>query len=449
MILPLVSPSPSAHGTAAIRCSGRSIPGTDFEALLAQAGRIGSDIAALLGASVATGLPSPLPPTAGIAPTSAGGAGAGAGPLPHATSAAAGSGFPAAGVAQAGAVAAAIAAAAESSANVASGNIASGNVASDKVAWESIASGNVAWDKVASDQAGVAPAEATGAARSAEAAIPAVEHAAEGSGTFPGAGLPPGLAARLADGRLSPDSLPGRHADGRPGLGIDGRAGHPAAMPATPATPATGAEPGPATGAVPAVPAETGGRPASAVPSDQLAGVPGAAHRDAAPVPDTGRATLDGLRPEPGGSAAVGYQGPVTPHIAAASEAPETAAALPARIAELARRRSGTTEQVVIRLDPPELGSVRISLTARGDQVHVVVRADTPEARAALDAQRNNVEQLLRGEGFDLSSFDVGHQRREHEQHPSRRAGQQTRFAADLLDVPDTAAPATDGALRL
>jgi hypothetical protein len=130
----------------------------------------------------------------------------------------------------------------------------------------------------------------------------------------------------------------------------------------------------------------------------------------------------------------------------AGDHGPVPAPALPARVAELARRRSGTTEQIVVRLDPPELGTVRISLTVRGDQVHVTVRAETPEARAALDAQRDLVEDLLRGEGFDLNSFDVSHQRREQDHARSRRPAPQAPFGTEIPEAP---APAADGALRL
>ena len=117
----------------------------------------------------------------------------------------------------------------------------------------------------------------------------------------------------------------------------------------------------------------------------------------------------------------------------------------------LARRRTGTVEQIVIRLDPPELGTVRIALTARGDQVHVAVRAATPEARAALEAQRDKIEDLLKGEGFHLDSFDVGHRPQGEARHTGdhrRRAGR----PAFTFDPPEpTPAPgsATDGALRL
>lgn len=123
---------------------------------------------------------------------------------------------------------------------------------------------------------------------------------------------------------------------------------------------------------------------------------------------------------------------------------------IPVRIAELTRRRTGVAEQIVVRLDPPELGTVRITVTARGDNVHVTLRADSPEARAALAAQRDSIETLLSGEGFDLSSFDVGYQRQGGGQSDTPRRGNGTLFSA-AFEPAERPAPtaAADGALRL
>jgi hypothetical protein len=173
---------------------------------------------------------------------------------------------------------------------------------------------------------------------------------------------------------------------------------------------------------------------------------PGAHPPTPVPIAQTGDGSADasGVASSSMHAGLPAANGPGTPQAPSAEAV--AAPAVPARIAELARRPSGTTEQIVVRLDPPELGTVRITLTARGDQVHVTVRAETPEARAALDAQRDQVEDLLRGEGFDLSSFDVGHQRREQEHARPRPAAAQAPFGADIPEAP---APAADGALRL
>ena len=135
----------------------------------------------------------------------------------------------------------------------------------------------------------------------------------------------------------------------------------------------------------------------------------------------------------------------------ALSSDPAPLPAVPVRIAELTRRRTGVAEQIVVRLDPPELGTVRITVTARGDNVHVTLRADNPEARAALAAQRDSIETLLSGEGFDLSSFDVGYQRQGGGRPDTRHRANGARFSA-AFDPAEPAAPTTaaaDGALRL
>lgn len=73
------------------------------------------------------------------------------------------------------------------------------------------------------------------------------------------------------------------------------------------------------------------------------------------------------------------------------------------------RHEGGGRTSLVVRLDPPELGAVLVRLTVQDGRVDVTLRTPDLAARADLQAQSYDVEQVLREQGFDLSSFDVAH----------------------------------------
>lgn len=99
----------------------------------------------------------------------------------------------------------------------------------------------------------------------------------------------------------------------------------------------------------------------------------------------------------PTGTAAVGETG-ATRHVRPA-------------IVEAARhlRSEGGRTSLVVRLDPPELGAVLVRLTVKDGQVDVQLRTPDLAARSDLQAQSFDVQQVLREQGLDLSSFDVAH----------------------------------------
>jgi chemotaxis protein MotD len=73
------------------------------------------------------------------------------------------------------------------------------------------------------------------------------------------------------------------------------------------------------------------------------------------------------------------------------------------------RHEGGGRASLVVRLDPPELGAVLVRLTVQDGRVDVTLRTPDLAARADLQAQSYDVQQVLRDQGFDLSSFDVAH----------------------------------------
>jgi chemotaxis protein MotD len=71
------------------------------------------------------------------------------------------------------------------------------------------------------------------------------------------------------------------------------------------------------------------------------------------------------------------------------------------------RHEGGGRTSLVVRLDPPELGAVLVRLTVQDGRVDVQLRTPDLAARADLQAQSYDVQQVLREQGFDLSSFEV------------------------------------------
>jgi flagellar hook-length control protein FliK len=113
----------------------------------------------------------------------------------------------------------------------------------------------------------------------------------------------------------------------------------------------------------------------------------------------------------------------VAPQVAAPAASPAAAAAErtaevgPARHVQPAvleaarglRHEGGGRTSLVVRLDPPELGAVLVRLTVQDGRVDVQLRTPDLVARNDLQAQQYDVQQVLRDQGFDLSSFDVAH----------------------------------------
>ena len=127
-----------------------------------------------------------------------------------------------------------------------------------------------------------------------------------------------------------------------------------------------------------------------------------------------------------------------------ANEANGLAAPLRTALRERTDRRDDRFE-ITVRLDPPELGAVRVRVFTQGDNVKISLHAESSEARAALQQRQEDVRALLHNEGFNLDGFDVesnDNRRQPSDQSPRRRsAASPPEFAAPQLE--------DDGALRL
>lgn len=119
------------------------------------------------------------------------------------------------------------------------------------------------------------------------------------------------------------------------------------------------------------------------------------------------------------------------------------AAAVFAEAARHAHRRGDGSHRMVLRLDPPELGTVHADLVVRGEEVHVSLRCD-PGATHPLREARGLIERALQGQGFTLGGFDVSGRNDEHRPRPQgARPG-----SGPLPDAPQAGATDEKG-LRL
>ncbi|MDR5652698.1 flagellar hook-length control protein FliK [Ruixingdingia sedimenti] len=137
-------------------------------------------------------------------------------------------------------------------------------------------------------------------------------------------------------------------------------------------------------------------------------------------LPESDSPVLDTVMVPGVGEQAGADQGPVpladTASSPAAAPRPTSAGTMPAaappaplpalrRIAEAAQQGDGVVE---LRLDPPELGTLRLMLMPEGDTIRATIHADRPET---LDLLRRNAAELaaeFRAAGFGGAVLDFG-----------------------------------------
>ena len=192
----------------------------------------------------------------------------------------------------------------------------------------------------------------------------------------------------------------------------------------------------------PGLPGEPGGQEGGRTPSGQAApatSAPGAPEEPALPVAAIPRADASGTAPA--ASAA-----PLRPADVPWQPSPAAPTPLAPAVTSLAHAaaRDGGAARIVMRLDPPELGTVVVSLTLRGGEVHVSLVAADPGAAGQLDARRAEVRSALAQAGLDLEgwSVDSGDRGRQDRQG-ERRSPSSGRSPSDAYGLPgdDAASP--------
>ncbi len=125
-------------------------------------------------------------------------------------------------------------------------------------------------------------------------------------------------------------------------------------------------------------------------------------------------------------------------------EANGLAAPLRAALRDRSAERRDDHFEITVRLDPPELGMVRVRVVTQGENVKITLHSDSPEARQVLQQRHDDVKTILRNEGFNLDGFDVEtNDERHNSSEQSNRRRAQTPAPTFEEPVVD------DGALRL
>lgn len=142
----------------------------------------------------------------------------------------------------------------------------------------------------------------------------------------------------------------------------------------------------------------------------------------------------------------------------AAAPGPRTAEPDVARaLAELRGEMRSGRREIVIRLDPPELGRMDVRLVQRGDAVVARVTLENPEAAESFRRERGALERFFVEQGVPLAGLDVrsgggffGRGRREASPSPEAAAFASARpVAAPAAPRIRAAAPAATSALDL
>jgi flagellar hook-length control protein FliK len=107
--------------------------------------------------------------------------------------------------------------------------------------------------------------------------------------------------------------------------------------------------------------------------------------------------------------------------------------------------------QIVVRLEPPELGKVRVTLRTSGTSVRGVLTADSPETLRRLEHEAPALVQRLQDAGIQMRRLDVVPERHDGGQTFEQPQGwqdgrQQPEYATDTFAAPQRRGPTGQGA---
>lgn len=77
-------------------------------------------------------------------------------------------------------------------------------------------------------------------------------------------------------------------------------------------------------------------------------------------------------------------------------------------------------QQAVIRLDPPELGKLEVTVQKEDERVQVQVVTQTPQARELVERNIHQLKQLFAEQGLDLTDTDINQQQQEQAEQDGR-----------------------------
>ena len=106
---------------------------------------------------------------------------------------------------------------------------------------------------------------------------------------------------------------------------------------------------------------------------------------------------------------------PLALAVATPVQSPEWGAAMGRQMITLAQQAQGGIQSADIRLDPPELGPLRITLQMQDGMAHAMITSPHAQVRHALEQSLQQLQQQFAENGLTLSQADVGDQNASHQ----------------------------------
>ncbi len=103
-------------------------------------------------------------------------------------------------------------------------------------------------------------------------------------------------------------------------------------------------------------------------------------------------------------------------------QSPDWSAALGRQFIALAQQAQGQIQSADIRLDPPELGPLRITLHIQDGVAHAMITSPHAQVRHTIEQSLQQLQQQLADGGLTLGQADVGDQHASHQQFQEQLA---------------------------
>ncbi|WP_226349332.1 flagellar hook-length control protein FliK [Alcaligenes sp. 13f] len=137
---------------------------------------------------------------------------------------------------------------------------------------------------------------------------------------------------------------------------------------------------------------------------------------------------------------------PLTLAIATPVQSPEWGAAMGRQMITLAQQAQGGVQSADIRLDPPELGPLRITLQMQDGMAHAMITSPHAQVRHALEQSLQQLQQQFAENGLTLGQADVGDQHASHQAFHEQLAargnqGDQPAFSLNGVASADESSP--------
>ncbi|GHC55038.1 flagellar hook-length control protein [Alcaligenes pakistanensis] len=135
---------------------------------------------------------------------------------------------------------------------------------------------------------------------------------------------------------------------------------------------------------------------------------------------------------------------PMALAVATPVQSPEWGAAMGRQMITLAQQAQGGIQSADIRLDPPELGPLRITLQMQDGMAHAMITSPHAQVRHALEQSLQQLQQQFAENGLTLGQADVGDQNASHQAFHEQLAakdskGDQPAFSLNGLATSDEA----------